>query len=69
MRTLPGPLEAVDVRITQWMARHGVVILRVALGVVFLWFGALKFFPNSAPPRRWRWTPLTCSPSASCPGG
>jgi hypothetical protein len=42
MRALPGPLEAVDVRITQWMARYGVVTLRVALGLVFLWFGVLK---------------------------
>ncbi len=49
MRALPGPLEAVDVRITQWMARYGVVTLRVALGVVFFWFGALKFFPNLSP--------------------
>ncbi|QIN83957.1 DoxX family membrane protein [Rubrobacter tropicus] len=49
MRTLPGPLESVDVGITHWMARHGVVILRVALGVVFLWFGLLKFFPGLSP--------------------
>ena len=49
MRTLPGPLESVDVGITHWMARHGVVILRVALGVVFLWFGFLKFFPDLSP--------------------
>lgn len=49
MRTLPGPLEAVDVRLTRWMARYGVVILRVALGVVFLWFGVLKFFPGLSP--------------------
>lgn len=26
------------------MARHGVTILRVALAIVFLWFGALKVF-------------------------
>lgn len=49
MRTLPGPLDPVDVGITHWMARHGVVILRVALGVVFLWFGFLKFFPDLSP--------------------
>lgn len=34
-----------DHAITRWMARHGVLLLRVSLGVVFLWFGALKFFP------------------------
>ncbi len=49
MRTLPGPLEAVDVRLTQWMARHGIVILRIALGAVFFWFGVLKFFPGLSP--------------------
>jgi uncharacterized membrane protein YphA (DoxX/SURF4 family) len=31
------------------MARHGIVLLRVSLGVVFLWFGALKFFPGLSP--------------------
>src|SRR4028118_824823 len=49
MRALPAPLDAVDVRITQLMARYGVVTLRVALGLVFLWFGVLKFFPNLSP--------------------
>ncbi len=49
MRTLPGPLDPVDVRLTQWMARYGVVILRVALGFVFLWFGALKYFSGLSP--------------------
>ena len=49
MRALPGPLDAVDVRITQWMARYGVVTLRGALGLVFLWFGVLKFFPGLSP--------------------
>jgi uncharacterized membrane protein YphA (DoxX/SURF4 family) len=38
-----------DVALTRWMARHGVVALRVSLGVVFLWFGVLKFFPGLSP--------------------
>ena len=45
MRALLGPLEAVDIRITQWMARYGVLTLHVALGLVFLWFGALNVYP------------------------
>jgi hypothetical protein len=45
MRALPAPLDAVDVRITQWMARYGVITLRVVLGLVFLWFGALNVYP------------------------
>ena len=31
------------------MARHGLQLLRISLGVVFLWFGALKFFPGLSP--------------------
>lgn len=31
------------------MARYGLLLLRVSLGVVFLWFGALKFFPGMSP--------------------
>ncbi len=39
----------VDARITAWMARHGIRLLRISLGLVFLWFGALKFFPGLSP--------------------
>jgi uncharacterized membrane protein YphA (DoxX/SURF4 family) len=42
-------LAALDVRITRWMARHGPTLLRLSLGLVFLWFGALKFLPGSSP--------------------
>jgi uncharacterized membrane protein YphA (DoxX/SURF4 family) len=49
MRTLPGPLDPVDARLTRWMARYGVLTLRVTLGIVFLWFGMLKFFPGLSP--------------------
>jgi len=38
-----------DIRATHVMARHGVRVLRVSLGVVFLWFGALKFFHGLSP--------------------
>ena len=33
-----------DERITEWMAQYGPVLLRVSVGIVFLWFGFLKFF-------------------------
>lgn len=45
----PHWLVPVDVQITRWMARHGLPLLRVSLGVVFFWFGALKFFPDLSP--------------------
>jgi uncharacterized membrane protein YphA (DoxX/SURF4 family) len=39
----------IDRIITRWMARHGILLLRLSLGLVFLWFGALKFFPDMSP--------------------
>lgn len=39
----------IDNRITTWMARHGITLLRLSVGIVFFWFGALKFFPNLSP--------------------
>ncbi len=42
-------LNRLDMRITEWMARHGVALLRIAVGIVYLWFGALKFFPGLSP--------------------
>ena len=45
----PGRLRATDSAITGWMARHGPVLLRVSLGIVFLWFGILKFFLSLSP--------------------
>jgi uncharacterized membrane protein YphA (DoxX/SURF4 family) len=31
------------------MARYGMTLLRISVGIVFFWFGALKFFPNVSP--------------------
>lgn len=46
---LPEPIDRLDVRITAALARIAVPSLRIALGVIFLWFGALKFFPGASP--------------------
>ena len=46
---LPDRIDRVDVRITGTLARIGVPAARIALGIVFLWFGVLKFFPNLSP--------------------
>lgn len=45
----PRWFDRFDRRITQTMADHGLTMLRLALGVVFLWFGVLKFFPGASP--------------------
>jgi uncharacterized membrane protein YphA (DoxX/SURF4 family) len=49
MNDFPTRFDVVDTRITSWMARHGLPLLRISLGIVFLWFGALKFFPGLSP--------------------
>ncbi|KAA0224466.1 DoxX family protein [Fimbriimonadia bacterium ATM] len=49
MNALAKRLQGLDAALTEWMAAKGVFLLRVSLGVVFLWFGALKFFPDMSP--------------------
>jgi uncharacterized membrane protein YphA (DoxX/SURF4 family) len=49
MQNLTAWVVRADVKITNWMARYGIVLLRISLGVVFFWFGALKFFPGLSP--------------------
>jgi uncharacterized membrane protein YphA (DoxX/SURF4 family) len=41
--------DRIDARITRWMARYGLIFLRVSIGIVFLWFGFLKFIPGLSP--------------------
>jgi len=49
MHTLLRGLDLLDLGITRWLARHSLTIMRVGMGFVFLWFGALKFFPGLSP--------------------
>lgn len=42
-------IDQLDVWLTQWMARYGVLLLRVGLGIIFFWFGALKLVPGLSP--------------------
>jgi uncharacterized membrane protein YkgB len=47
--SVPKRLEPLDRRVTAWMAHHGITLTRLALGIIFAWFGALKFFPGASP--------------------
>jgi len=55
LKVVGGPSEApqairpLDRRITDWMAVHGTKILCWSLGIVFFWFGVLKFLPGASP--------------------
>lgn len=41
--------DLIDRVIVGWMAAHGLTIMRVGLGIIFLWFGVLKLFPGLSP--------------------
>jgi putative oxidoreductase len=38
-----------EAHMARWLAAHSVTLLRVSLGLVFLGFGVLKFFPGASP--------------------
>jgi uncharacterized membrane protein YphA (DoxX/SURF4 family) len=48
-KPLVETFDRIDARITRVLARIGVPAVRIGLGVVFLWFGVLKFFPDLSP--------------------
>jgi len=49
MKTPAGNFDRIDAGLTKWMTANGVLILRLSLGIIFLWFGVLKFFPGLSP--------------------
>ena len=38
-----------DSIVTHWMADNGIAFLRISIGIVFLWFGFIKYFPGLSP--------------------
>ena len=47
--TMKKKLSETDLRITNWMASKGILLLRISVGLIFIWFGVLKFFPTLSP--------------------
>jgi uncharacterized membrane protein YkgB len=39
--------DSIDLKITQWMEKYGLFLLRISLAVIFIWFGILKPFGMS----------------------
>lgn len=39
----------IDIKVTKWMATKGIILLRLSIGLIFLWFGVLKFFEGLSP--------------------
>ncbi|WP_300442072.1 DoxX family protein [Christiangramia sp.] len=34
------------IELIEWKARNGLTILRISLGLIFIWFGVIKYFPG-----------------------
>lgn len=49
MGTIAERYTEVEDKILSWMGRYGIMLLRISMGIVFFWFGFLKFFPGLSP--------------------
>lgn len=49
MNQLQANFNRIDDQITSFLMRYGILFLRISLGIVFLWFGFLKFFVGMSP--------------------
>lgn len=47
LRTVQGTWDQLDRLAIGFMRTYGVLVLRIALGIVFVWFGALKIVDRS----------------------
>ena len=49
MFTNGNRFQKADQAIARWMAANGLLLLRLSIGLVFFWFGFLKFFEGLSP--------------------
>ena len=49
MQTLFDRFDRLDTALNRWLVAHSIALMRVSLGLIFLAFGALKFFPDLSP--------------------
>ncbi len=49
MKLYSKTFQKADIAITRWMASHGLFLLRLSIGIVFFWFGILKYFEGLSP--------------------
>jgi uncharacterized membrane protein YphA (DoxX/SURF4 family) len=49
MKNLTTLFYRIDESLVKWMSKHGTTWLRISIGIIFLWFGILKFFPGMSP--------------------
>jgi uncharacterized membrane protein YphA (DoxX/SURF4 family) len=46
---LKHKIQQIEENAAQWMSKNGFLMLRLSIGIVFFWFGVLKFFPGVSP--------------------
>ena len=49
VQTLQARFNGVDKTVTGLLAKHSLTLLRISMGIVFVWFGALKLIPGMSP--------------------
>lgn len=49
MNKLTTLFYQIDESLVKWMSKNGITWLRISIGIIFLWFGILKFFPGMSP--------------------
>ena len=49
MQSIFDRFDRLDTRMNGWLVTHSISLLRVSLGLIFLAFGFLKFFPGVSP--------------------
>ncbi|MEZ0487873.1 DoxX family membrane protein [Fibrella aquatica] len=47
--TLFNQFDRLDTAINRWLVAHSIALLRIGMGLVFIGFGVLKFFPGVSP--------------------
>lgn len=48
-KTVSNRIQQTEVQVIEWMSRNGLLLLRISLGIIYFWFGILKFFPGLSP--------------------
>lgn len=41
--------HTIDIAVTRWMSDNGLMLLRLSIGIIFFWFGFLKYFEGLSP--------------------
>jgi len=49
MSSRNNTFNKIDIAITEWMSNNGLPLLRISIGIIFFWFGILKFFEGLSP--------------------